>query len=154
MNTQVTEKEKPVHPEVDATKLWSGGIATAVVAALVALVGVLVFRWLLGIPILAPGGDGAYGDAHTTGYVLAAALVAVIATGLIHLLLLTTPRPFAFFGWIISLASLVAMLFPFSTAAPLSQKLATAVVNLFIGIAIGSLLTGVAKRSMKPPPVR
>jgi hypothetical protein len=30
---------------------------------------------------------------HTTEYVLTAALAAVIATGLIHLLLLTTPRP-------------------------------------------------------------
>ena len=39
---------------VDARQLWSGGAATAVVAALVALVGVLVCRWLFKIPILAP----------------------------------------------------------------------------------------------------
>jgi len=152
MNTQVTEKERPARPEVGATKLWAGGMATAVVAALVALVGVLACRWLFGVPILAPGGDAAYGDARTTEYVLTAALVAVIATGLIHLLLLTTPRPFAFFGWIISLASLVAVLFPFSTAAPPSQKCATAAVNLFIGIAIGSLLSGVGKRSSSASP--
>jgi hypothetical protein len=31
---------------VDARPLWSGGVATAVVAALIALVGILVCRWL------------------------------------------------------------------------------------------------------------
>jgi len=149
MNTQYTNmnEERSFRPEVDATKLWAGGLATAVVAGLVALVGVLAFRWLFGIPILAPNGAGAYGNVHTTEYVLTAVLVAVLATGLIHLLLLTTPRPVDFFGWIIGLATLVAMLFPFSTGAPLSQKFATGAVNLFIGIAIGSLLTGVANRS-------
>jgi hypothetical protein len=65
------------------------------------------------------------------------------------LLLLTTPRPLVFFGWIIALATLVVIVFPFSTAAPLSQKFATATVNLFIGIAIGSLLIAVGARSVR-----
>jgi len=112
------------------------------VAGLVALVGVLAFRWVFGVPILAPHGAGAYGNVHKTEYVLTAALAAVIATGLIHLLLLTTP-PFGFLGWIIALATLAAMLFPFRTTAPLSPKFATGAVNLCIGIAIGSLFTGV-----------
>jgi len=58
---------------VDARQLWSGGAATAVVAALIALAGILVCRWLLGIPILAPRQDGAWGDASTAGYAIAAA---------------------------------------------------------------------------------
>ena len=81
--------------------------------------------------------------------VFGAAGAALIATGLLHLLLLTTPRPLVFFGWIIALATLVAVLFPFGTTAPLSQKFATATVNLFIGIAIGSLLTAVGARSVR-----
>jgi hypothetical protein len=32
-------------PRVDAGRLWTGGLATAVVAALVAVVGVLIARW-------------------------------------------------------------------------------------------------------------
>jgi len=132
---------------VDATTLWSGGIATAIVAGLVALLGVLAFRWLFHIPILAPASDGAYGNADTTVMVLAAAGAALVATAILQLLLLTTPGPLTFFGWIIGLATLVAIVFPFSTTAPLSQKFATATVNLFIGIAIGSLLTAVGKRS-------
>ena len=54
-------------PKVYAGQLWAGGVATAVVAALVALVGILVCRWLFSIPILAPRQDGAYGDVATTG---------------------------------------------------------------------------------------
>lgn len=135
---------------VDASRLWPGGIATAVVAALVALAGVLVCRWLFGIPLLAPKRDGAYGDVHTTGLVLAAAAAALVATALMHLLLIGTPRPLAFFNWIVGLATLLAVLFPFSTSAPLTAKAATAVVDLALGIAIGSLIGSVATRSLSP----
>src|SRR5580704_1913442 len=90
---------------VDAGRLWPGGIATAVVAALVALAGVLICRWLFKIPLLAPKSDGAYGDVHTTGMVLAAAVAALIATALLHLLLVSTPRPITFFNWIVGLAT-------------------------------------------------
>jgi hypothetical protein len=136
-------------PSVDAGRLWSGGVATAVVAALVALVGVLVCRWLFGIPLLAPKSDGAYGDVHTTDLVLFAAAAALVATGLMHLLLLSTPRPTTFFGWIIGLATVLAVLLPFSTSARLDAKVATAIVDLVLGIAIGSLLNGVAARSIR-----
>jgi hypothetical protein len=122
-----------------------------VVAGLVALVGVLVCRWLFGIPLLAPKQDGAYGDAHTTGLVLLAAAAALVATGLVHLLMLSTPRPLTFFGWIIGLATVLAVLVPFSTTAPLTAKAATAVVDLVLGIAIGSLISGVAARSVRLP---
>jgi hypothetical protein len=141
-------------PKVDAGRLWAGGVATAIVAALVALVGILVCRWLFNIPILAPRQDGAYGNVHTTGLVLAAAVAALIATAIAHLLLLSTPRPLAFFHWIVGLATVVVVLFPFSTAAPLPEKVATAAVFLVIGFAIGSLLTGVAARSVRRRPVR
>jgi hypothetical protein len=149
MSIPVMESNRPSDSSVDAAQLWPGGIATAVVAALVALLGVLAFRWLFNVPILAPQSAGAYGGAHTTEIVFGAAGTALIATGLLHLLLLTTPRPLVFFGWIIALATLVAVLFPFGTTAPLSQKFATATVNLFIGIAIGTLLTAVGARSVR-----
>ena len=145
-------RPRPTRPQVDAGKLWPGGVATAVVAGLVALVGVLVCRWLFGIPLLAPKSDGAYGDVHTTDLVLLAAAAALIATALAHLLLLSTPRPLTFFGWIIGLATVLAVLLPFSTAAPLTAKVATAVVDLVLGVAIGSLISGVAARSVRMRP--
>ncbi len=78
---------------VDARQLWSGGAATAVVAALIALAGILVCRWLFNIPILAPRQDGAWGNASTAGYAIAAAAAALAATAIMHLLLIATPRP-------------------------------------------------------------
>jgi Family of unknown function (DUF6069) len=133
----------------DSGQFWAGGVATAVVAALIALVGILVCRWALGIPILAPANDGTWGDAHTGEYVLVAACVALVATGLLYLLVLATPEPGTFFRWIMALATLAAVVYPFSTSAPLEQKAATAVVNLVLGVAITSLLTGVASRAIR-----
>lgn len=137
-------------PAVDAARLWAGGIATAIVACLIGVVGVLVCRWLFNIPLLAPKSDGAYGDVRTTGLMLAAAAAALAATGLVHLLLLSTPRPLTFFGWIIGLATVLAVVVPFSTSAPLNAKIATAVVDLILGLAIGTLIGGVAARSVRP----
>jgi hypothetical protein len=136
-------------PEVDAGQLWAGGAATAVVAGLIALVGVLVCRWLFNVPILAPKHEGAYGNAHTTTLILAAALGALVATLLAHLLLLSTPRPMLFFGWIVGLVTLVMVIFPFSTGATMEEKIATAAVYLVIGVAIGTLITGVAHRAVR-----
>jgi len=133
----------------DSAPFWAGAVATAVVAALIALVGILICRWTLGIPILAPAGDGAWGNAHTGEYVLLAALIAVAAAGVLYLLALGTPQPGMFFDWIMGLVTLAAVVYPFSTGAPLDQKAATAVVNLILGIAITSLLTRVAARAVR-----
>lgn len=140
-------------PRVDAGQMWAGGAATAVVAALVAIVGILICRWLFTIPILAPRRAGAWGDASTGWYAVCAAAIALTATALLYLLAMALPRPNAFFGWIIGLATLVAVVFPFSTTAPLSQKVATAAVNLVLGFAIGTLLSGVAARATRVRPV-
>jgi hypothetical protein len=71
-----------------------------------------------------------------------------------HLLLLSTPRPRVFFTWIIGLATVIAVVFPFSTTAPVSQKVATGLVNLALGIAIGSLLGEVSARATQRRVVR
>ena len=133
----------------DSGRFWAGAVATAVVAALIALVGILICRWTLNIPILAPAGDGAWGDAHTGEYVLVAALVALVAAGLLYLLVLSTPNPGLFFRWIIGLVTLIAVVYPFSSGAPLEQKAATAIVNLVVGVAIGSLLLATAGRAIR-----
>ena len=134
---------------VEARQLWSGGAATAVVAALIALVGILVCRWLFNIPLLAPRQDGAWGDASTAGYAFAAAAAALAATAIMHLLLIATPRPLVFFNWIMALGTVVAVAYPFGTTAPLSQKVATALINLVLGATIGSLINGTAARLIR-----
>jgi hypothetical protein len=150
---------RPITPEaprtrigvgVDARKLWAGGAASAVVAGLVALVGVLVSRWLLAVPLLAPRQEGAYGDVRTTALIVAAMAATLAATGLVQLLMLGTLRPRMFFGWIVALVTTIIVIFPFSTTAALDAKIATAVVNLLIGVAVGTLVGGVAARSTSP----
>ena len=160
MTTPMRRAEEPPPQSSGPTRwvepgpLWAGGVATAVVAALIALAGILIIRWLFTIPILAPKQSGAWGDASTGAYVLSAAAAALVATALMHLLLLTTPRPRVFFTWIIGLATVIAVVFPFSTTAPVSQKVATGLVNLALGIAIGSLLGEVSARATQRRVVR
>jgi hypothetical protein len=148
------EPEPEIQRRVDGKTLWSGGAATAVVAALIALVGILVSRWLFTIPILSPQRDGAWGDASTVGYVFSCVGIALFATAIMHLLLLSTPRPRMFFNWIVALGTVIAVVFPFSTTAAVSQKAATALVNLVLGIAIGSLISGVSMRATRRRVVR
>jgi hypothetical protein len=133
---------------VDQQKLWAGGAASAMVVGLVALVGVLVMRWLFKVPVLAPQQDGAYGDVHTTALILVAVGATLAATGLASLLMLGTLRPQLFFGWIVALVTTIAVAAPFGTTAALDGKIATAVVNLAVGVAIGTLVGGVAGRSI------
>ncbi len=131
-------------PAVNAGRLWSGGVATAVVAALIGLVGLLVVRALLQIPYLAPVRAGALGDGKTIVLCVSAAIAALAATGLAHLLVVSTPRPMAYFGWIVGLLTAVAVVLPFLDSDPIAVRLATAVIHLIIGLAIGSLVTGAA----------
>jgi hypothetical protein len=146
---------KDIGVDFDVRRLWSAAVASAVVVGLLALLGVLACRWLFHIPLLAPRSDGTYGDVRTTGFALAAAAATLVATGLVHLLMLSTPRPLLYFGWIVAMVTLLAVVVPFSTTAALSAKFATAFVNLVIGIMAGSLVGGAATRSIagrqRPP---
>lgn len=141
--------EVPAQPTLDAGRLWAGGFATAVVAALVTLVGFLIARGVFSVPVLAPEDDGTWGDASTPTYVALAALAALVATGIIHLLILFTPSPSLFFGWIMFLAILAGVVAPFASGAELSAKVATAAINLAIGVAIWTLVAGVARRALR-----
>ena len=139
---------------VNAGRLWAGGVAAALVAALVAVVGILLCRGVFDVPVLAPEGEGAWGGADTATYALGAALAALVATGLMHALLLFTPRPYLFFSWIVSLATLAAVLGPFAGTADQDSQLCTAAINLVLGAAIGTLVSGSARSAARPVPIR
>jgi hypothetical protein len=134
----------PPRPRINATRLWSGGIATAVVAALIALVGVLIVRAVFQVGLSGSREAGAFGDSNTAFLCVIAAVAALAATGLAHLLLLSTPRPLAYVGWIVGLVTVAAAVLPFLSGRDLPVALAQAVIHLVIGLAIGSLVTGAA----------
>src|SRR5215211_4519716 len=119
----------PPRARVDAGRLWTGG--------------------LFEIPLLAPTGEGALGDASTARLAGLAAGAALLATGLIHLLLVSTPRPGKFFAWIMTLATLIAVILPFLTDAEPSTKLATAALSLALGATIGSLVSSIARSAAR-----
>ena len=65
-----------------------------------------------------------------------------------HALLVSTPSPFSFFNWIMALVTVVAAVLPFTTSAELDAKIATAIINALIGIAIWTLTDSTAARSL------
>jgi Family of unknown function (DUF6069) len=141
----------PTRVRVNAGRLWAAGVATALVCALIGLVGVLVVRAVFKVALYAPEEASAVGDIDTGLLCLAAAAAALVATGLVHLLLLSTPRPLAYFAWIIALCTLAAVVVPFLSVTPLSVAVAMAVIHLIIGLAIGSLISSAARAATRGP---
>ncbi len=135
---------------VDARRLWAGGAATALVAVLVALIALLFTRGIVGVAVLAPDEAGVFGDASTVGLYSLAALAALLATGLMHLLLLAVPQPRIFFAAIAGLATVAVALQPFLTGAEFASQIATAVVYLVTGAVIIGLLGSVADYAIRP----
>ncbi len=128
-----------------AVRLWAGGTAVALVAALAAAVAMLLVRGVLDIPVFAPETEGMLVAASTWPLALGAALAALAATAVLHLLLLATPQPGRFLAWIIALGTAAAMLAPFNSTASWEAKGGTAGVYLVIGLVIGTLMSTVAR---------
>jgi hypothetical protein len=149
-NYQTGPGAVPDQPTVAAGTLWAGGLATAVVAALAYAVGVVIVRVLFDIPVLAPEREGALGDSTTWQLAGTAFVAGLLATALMHLLLVVTPRPYAFFGWIMGLATVLVSVLPFAQDEPASSQFATAIINLIVGATITSLVRGVAARAIRP----
>lgn len=133
----------------DAGRLWAGGVATAVVAAGVALIGVMVLHQLLHAPILSPGGLRQAADYAMVAFPVAVGIVTLLATGLLHLLMATTPRAGQFFAWIGSLVLALVVLQVFLHETDLLTKVETTVFYLLIGIAIISSLLGVSRSALR-----
>ena len=137
---QADYPEQPAEPQVNLGRLWAGGLGTAVVVALVIVVAIMLVRGILNIPVLSPEGAGTYGTVSTTSYAIAGAAAAIVATGLLNLLLALMPNPLQFFYWITGLVTALAVLLPFTLVAGLDAKIATAVINLIAGLCIITLL--------------
>ena len=136
------------HVLVDAARLWGGGLATACVAALVAVVGVLVFGVVIGASLVRPALLLNVADTFTADYALTAFLLALLATAVAHALALTTPRPRLFFSWIVGLATVAGVAAPFAIGSAVESQAATAGINLCLGVCVLSLLRGVMSRTV------
>ena len=136
--------------EVVAKRLWAGGVATALVAAGIAFVGVLIINSIFEVGIQTAGRSGALVDDASTVIPVAAAIAALASTALLHLLLLTTPRPASFFSAIAVLVIVVLILQVFLAEGSIAAHIATGILYAAIGIAIVSMLSGVSATSVRP----
>ena len=138
----------PSRISVDAGRLWTGGLATALVAALTAWVGVLLAQGVLDVSLAKSAVVLHVSDSLGLNYAVTAFLAAVAATALAHLLSVTTPRPRSFFSWIVGLVTVAAMILPFTRDGSTASRVAVSLINLVVGLCIGSLLTAVLSRTV------
>ncbi|MFC5136613.1 hypothetical protein ACFPK1_00065 [Actinomycetospora rhizophila] len=136
--------------EVLGRRLWAGGVATAVVAAGIAIVGVLIISNVFDLGIQTAQRSGALVDNALTIIPVCAVIAALAGTALLHLLLLTTPRPATFFSAIVLLVLVVLVLQVFLAAGGVVDHIATAVLYAAIGLAIISMLSGVSRTAVRP----
>ena len=137
----------PGRVSIDAGRLWGGGVATGLVAALVAVVGVLICS-ILDVNLVRPALLLDVADRFAVDYALTAFLLTLVATAVAHLVALATPRPRMFFGWIVALATVAGIAAPFAVGDHLESQVATACINLALGICVLSLLGGVMARTV------
>ena len=142
------ELRRPRPPELDERRFRAAGLATSIVAALIGVVGILVARGIFAIPVLAPLSAGVWGGAATIVYAIAAFVCGPLATALMVLLLRTTPSPITYFGWIVGLITAFAAVIPLTASADITVKVATALINAAVGIAVGALTVSAARRSI------
>jgi hypothetical protein len=141
----------PRPPTIDLRSLWTGGVATAVVAALVAVVGVLIVRGVFKIPVIAPGNtDGVVDYVGAVWLAFFAMVGGLLATALAQVLLLLAPRPMAYFGWIVGLITLAFAIWPYTVRVGSAVQFANAALYLVIGIAVGTLVSLAAGQAVRP----
>lgn len=152
-----TRVERPVGaPErhgqtaFSVTRLWTGGVVTALIAALLAVVGFLIVGNVLRMSILGVKPSGAVYTPTMAGYAFAGAVAALAATAMMHLLLVGTPRPLFYFGWIGALCTAILVLIPLGVHGQQgwTDVIPTAVINLIGGIAITAIVRGTAAASV------
>lgn len=149
-------RRTPRWSRVDAPMLWTGGLVTAVVAALIAAMGAGLAGVAFDAQVLVPDAADLLGQAPVSRLANFAAGAAVAATALAYILLLTVPRPVAALSWVVGSASAIGALWPYGTTAAPASQTATAVVNLCVGAVIGFLVTRVATQAgpaSEPPDI-
>lgn len=151
--TDTRFEQREQRPKLDSRSLWTGGAATAVVAALVAVVGALIVRGVFDVPVIAPGNaDGVIDYVGAVWLAMSAVLGTLLATTVAHVLLLLAPRPMAFFAWIEGLVTLAFVVWPYTAHAGGAVQFANAVLYLAIGTAIGILVNFAANQAVRPDP--
>ena len=132
---------------LEVGRFWAGAFATMLVAALIGLAADFILEEVLNLEIQAQA------DLFGTGsdlmaWVVAGALFAFVAAIVLYLLVMSTPRPRSFFGWVVGLATVILAAVPFAGDFELVPAILAAIVWIVIGCAVWSLLTGTLSRTV------
>lgn len=123
---------------IDQGRFWVGAVLTSTVAALGGVIGLVVARDLLQIPI--SGAPFSSGPVHIASYGLLAGIIAMLAATVYAGLLAFAPRPTVYFGALGGLITTLAGLLPFTVHAPIGGQIGLATVNVAVGMLILSLI--------------
>jgi Family of unknown function (DUF6069) len=123
---------------IDQMRYWVGIGITAVVAALATVIG-LVAAHIAKVSVV-PGASGMLTPAHAATFGLTAAAITLVAGALYAAMLRVAPRPALYYGWLVGLLTVLAVLVPFTMGAALATAIALACINLVVGLVVMSLV--------------
>jgi hypothetical protein len=132
---------------LEVGRFWAGALATMLVAALIGLAAVFILEEVFNLEIQ-PQADVFGTGSDMMAWVVAGALFALLAAIVLYLLVMSTPRPRAFFGWVVALATVILAAIPFAGEFELVPAILAAIVWIVIGSAVWSLLTGTLSRTV------
>ncbi|GAA3208418.1 DUF6069 family protein [Streptomyces sp. NPDC006186] len=139
----------PARSRLNAGRLWAGGVMTAGVAGLTAMVAVVLARGVFGVSVFGPAGEGVQQDTSATVPAVTAAGAALGATGALHVLALLSRRPCRVFSWLVTSATVALVLLPFTTDAATGEKVGAAAVRLAVGVTVGAMLSAVGRGALR-----
>jgi hypothetical protein len=137
--------DRPDAWSVAAGRLWRGALPVVLVGIGVAIVGLLVIRDLLDVPVLRRADGKDLVQATTLWYIVVVVVWTALATGLLHVLLRISPRPFTFYRWIAGLVVVACALVPLTFEASTETRIATALLHLAVGGVVAMLVAGVGR---------
>ncbi len=132
-------RRDPYDAGVDQVRYWVGAGLTALVTALVGIVGLVVAHGIVHVPVLL-GSGSSLTPVHSALYGLSVVGLALAAAGLFDGMLHVAPRPITYYSWIVALVTALATLLPFTSTAGLHSQIAFAVMNLAVGLTIAILV--------------
>jgi hypothetical protein len=138
--------------DIDGGRLWLAGLLTALVAAAAGAIAFLIAEGLLDLDLLHRGRVASNDPASLefAHVVVVAVWVTVCATGLLHLLLLTTERAVAIFAWT-SVAILALSWIPIiALDADADVKIMLGVLHVVVAVPIIVILMRVATSIVAP----
>jgi hypothetical protein len=132
---------------LEVGRFWAGALATMLVAALIGLAADFILEEVFNLEIQ-PQADVFGTGSDLMAWVVAGALFALVAAIVLYLLVMSTPRPRSFFGWVVGLATVILAAVPFAGDFELVPAILAAIVWIVIGSAVYSLLTGTLSRTV------